>query len=135
MTFTYDIQQANHFAKFQVSRTWFRITGENGQNIPLLQRLTSTIKYMLRDHLGHQWAAKETDMVHLGFAMPDCDFWFNKVGGERVTIQECLYGDGIQKILDFFMQKIQSNKNCVFEVGTLVKLYSIDLGNFVPVDA
>ena len=97
----------------------------------LLERLTSTIKYMLREHLGQQWAAKETDMVHLGFAMPDCDFWFNKVGPEKVTIQQCLYGDGIQKILDFFMAKIQSNKNCVFEAGTLVKLYSIDTDNFV----
>ena len=131
MTFTYDIVQANHYANFKVSRTWFRISGENGQYMSLLERLTSTIKYMLRDHLGQNWQAKETDMVHLGFAMPDCDFWFNKVGGERVTIQQCLYGDGIQKILDFFMAKIQSNKNCVFEAGTLVKLYSIDTDNFV----
>ena len=52
-------------------------------------------------------------------------------GGEKVTIQQCLYGDGIQKILDFFMAKIQSNKNCIFEAGTLVKIYSIDTSNFV----
>ena len=131
MTFTYTLVQANHFANFQVTRTWYRITGENGQRMPLLQRLTSTLKYMLRDHLAQNWQAQETDMVHIGFAMNDCDFWFNKVGNNHDTIQQGLYGDGIQQILDFFMQKIQSNKNCVFEAGNLVKIYSIDTRNFV----
>ncbi len=52
-----------------------------------------------------------------------------------LTIEQCLYGNGLDIILTAFAAKMQSNKNCVIEAGTVVQLYSFDRDNIVAINA
>ena len=51
-------------------------------------------------------------------------FFWAQVGGLKLTLRDCLEGDGLNTILDYFSERVQSNKNLVFGDRTIVKVYT-----------
>jgi len=90
---------------------------------------------MIRDHLQSHNDAKEVDPIHVGLEIEGCKFYFSRFNMRMLTIEQCLYGNGLDVILTAFAAKMQSNKNCVIEAGTVVQLYSFDRDNIVAINA
>ena len=59
-------------------------------------------RYMIRDHLHSHPDAKEVDPIHVGLEIEQCKFYFSKFNMRMLTIEQCLYGNGLDIILTAF---------------------------------
>jgi len=114
------------YENFRTTRTTHRINAPNfNQQMHFMECLRRTLLLMCHNHADTD-GVSHNDMLHMGIDCPDDEgnFFFAQVGGNSVTIGDCLNGDGLHTILDYFEKRMQSNKNFLFGVGTIIKIYT-----------
>ena len=131
--YTYEITERKFYGRFGVSQTHHRITGNRDFNGPFYQRLAQTLRRMVSEH-RHHFSTPDDNILHLGINTEGGSFFYNRVNEQRITVGQAISGDGIDRILDYFSQHIQSNKNTFIGAGTTVKIYSFPTQNFIPFD-
>ena len=121
----------SYFEKFKTVRTRHRIDAmpahaiRSGPRVNHMEEIRVTLDMMLRNHAATSYVNRD-DVLHLGIEMPDDEgqFFWAQVGGLRLTLRDCLEGDGLNTILDYFSERVQSNKNLVFGDKTIVTVYT-----------
>lgn len=80
---------------------------------------------LLEEH-QRRWGNSDDDVIHIGIDGESWDFFFGFTGAQALSFGDVLHRDGINTILSYFFQKIQSNKNILFGPGCIVKVYTYD---------
>ncbi|MCP4457603.1 MAG: hypothetical protein GY816_06195 [Cytophagales bacterium] len=123
--------EGNYFENFRTVRTIHRIDAtpahavRAGPRVNHLEEIRVTLKLIISNHRNGE-NVSDDDILHLGIETPDDDgkFFWSRVGPVRLTVRDCLEGNGINTIIDYFAQRVQSNKNLVFGDRTIVTVYT-----------
>ena len=124
MNYEFATIENKYYENFRTTRTTHRIEAVPA-NVHFWESLRLTLRLIVSNH-SKQPGVHSYDLLHMSL---DCAgdngiFFFSQVGNNGVTVADCLHGDGLLRILGYFEQRIQSNKNIHFGVGTIVKIYT-----------
>jgi len=126
-TLNFNLINEGHYQKFHCFKSIWQLTDINESfegGADIIDLLINTLKIILNNHKNIHQIPDDRSIVHLGIHDEGFDFFFHKVGKKKVTLGDCLYGNGLDIITEYFRLCLNSNQVIKLSNNTKVKVYT-----------
>ena len=123
--FEFHMYDNQYFDNFYCHRTKHQLDNVESVEDCVIDRLHNTLKCMINNHVNLHRIVDRA-IIHVGMKDPkeQWDFYFRHCGGDAVRVGECIWGNGVEIILDYFRQKIQSAGAANITSNTEITIYT-----------